>query len=109
MISPQSNMTTINQVRFFNIDLSDNEKVELSNILKPIESILRSNDRNSIYVFKDGDSFHAESLIQINGSLAKSQIVGVSVQETLRKLVPKTIKSTSTLKGGYENNYKLVG
>ncbi|MGB0454439.1 MAG: hypothetical protein ACPGJV_12075 [Bacteriovoracaceae bacterium] len=109
MISPQSDITRIKQVRLFNIYINNQEKEELSNILKPIKPILNSNEKNSIYVFKDGESIHAEALIQIDGKISKAQSVGVSIKETLRKLVPKTIENTSTLKGGYENNYKLVG
>lgn len=109
MISPQSDLKRINHVRFFYVDISSQEKNELSNILKPLKPILNSNGKNSIYVFKDGESIHAEALIQINGKVSKAQSVGLSLEETLRKLVPKAIENTSALKGGYENNYKLVG
>ena len=109
MISPQSDLQRINHVRFFNVDISSQEKNELSNILKPLNQIISSNEKNSIYVFKEGESIHGEALIQINGKISNAQSVGFSLKETLRKLVPKTMENTSTLKGGYEHNYKLVG
>ncbi len=109
MISPQSDLKIINQIRFFYIDIDSQDKRKLSNILKPLNSILSSNEKNSIYVFKDGQSIYAEALIQINGKLSKAQSVGTSIEETLKKLLPRTIKNASVFKGGYENNYKQVG
>lgn len=109
MITPQSEVTVFNKVRLFNINLKENEKAELCNILKPINSILNANDKNSIYVFKDGDTVHAEALINVDGTFRNTQSLGISVQDSLRKIIPITIKNTFHHKKKTNDNCLLVG
>ena len=96
MISPQSNIEIINQVRFFNVSLNSSQKSAVFNILKPIQSLLDSHSQNSIYVFRDGDIVHAEAFIHLNNHLSKTQSIGNSIQEVISKLVPEAIRNISS-------------
>ncbi|EQC47513.1 hypothetical protein [Bacteriovorax sp. Seq25_V] len=109
MISPLSELNVLGNVRFFNLRINEDDEQEIYSILSPVNSLFRAHKNNSIYIFKDGENVHAEALININGILRKSQAMGQSAVDVLKKLVPRILKNTSMMARVYERNYELVG
>ncbi len=97
MIYPQHSFVKLNDhIAIFNINASDIEELKLMKLLEPIQELLESFPKNSIYIYKSGGFFHSEALLQVGEKYASANSLGRNLEETISKLVPKLIESTST-------------
>jgi len=96
VICPQHSFFKLNDnISIFNIELSTSDEEELLKLLSPIQELLNSHKKNSIYLYMSGGLFHAEGIIQIGEKYANANSVGCNLSETIKKLTPKLIEATS--------------
>lgn len=108
MIYPQHSFKKLNDhIAIFNINISDIEELKLVNLFQPVQELLESYPRNSIYIYKSGGLFHSEALLQVGEKYASANSIGRTLEDSISKLVPKLIESTNT-KNLFPRNKQLA-
>ncbi|WP_372654224.1 hypothetical protein [Halobacteriovorax sp.] len=108
MINSLQSVFKINDhVTIFNIEISGDQESNFEHLIEPISEILYSHPRNSLYLYSSGGLFYAEALICIGEKYGVSNSVGRSIEDTIEKLIPKLIESTSSI-NLYPRNKQLV-
>jgi hypothetical protein len=108
VIYPQHSFIKLNDhIAIFNINATDVEELKVIKLLEPIQELLESYPRNSIYIYKSGGLFHSEALLQVGEKYASANSVSCTLEDSISKLVPKLIESTNT-KNLFPRNKQLA-
>lgn len=82
-------------INLFNIELCEAEKINLLELLSPLEKLLECHPNNSIYFYKSGEMYYSESLVKVGERYGSATSAGMDLNNMVLELIPKVIDSTN--------------